>query len=190
MVKKLKSLARSDENPVAAAIRGSMHQIWLAGLGAFAKAREEGGDVIARLVQEGVDLQKQARHRSGERGFGVADAVRLSQDVGGQAAGSWGKFEKVFEDRVSRSLHSLGVPTQEDILALRWQIDELDRAIKALIAWTGKETAMVKTVKPATPQKRMATTARKLAVKGVAKRPAMKGVARVASQRRAGSAAS
>jgi poly(hydroxyalkanoate) granule-associated protein len=188
MVRKLKSLAKSEENPMVEALRESLHQIWLAGLGAFAKAREEGGDAIARLVQEGVDLQKQVRRGSGERGFGVADVVtRLSEDVGKQAAGSWEKFEKIFEDRVSRALRSLGVPTQDDIRALSWQIDELDRAITAL---TGKETALVKRAKPAVPKKRIATAAGKLATKRVAKRPAIKGAARVASQRRASSAAS
>ncbi|HEU4843331.1 MAG TPA: phasin family protein, partial [Burkholderiaceae bacterium] len=43
MVKKLKTLAKDDDKQLANAVRNSAQQIWQAGLGAFAKAQEEGG---------------------------------------------------------------------------------------------------------------------------------------------------
>ena len=53
MAKKLKSLARgSDETHLVQTIKDSAHQIWLAGLGAFAKAQQEGGKVFEALVKE------------------------------------------------------------------------------------------------------------------------------------------
>jgi hypothetical protein len=44
MVKKTKSAthATTDNGQLAAAVKDSAQQIWLAGLGAFAKAQEEG----------------------------------------------------------------------------------------------------------------------------------------------------
>ncbi len=51
MVKKLK--AQAEDKQLANAVRTSAQQIWQAGLGAFAKAQEEGGRVFAKLVKEG-----------------------------------------------------------------------------------------------------------------------------------------
>ena len=54
MVKKLNELAgEGGESNLTATIRDSAANIWLAGLGAFAKAQEEGGKLFEALVKEG-----------------------------------------------------------------------------------------------------------------------------------------
>ncbi|MEN9867996.1 MAG: hypothetical protein RL748_3586, partial [Pseudomonadota bacterium] len=53
MVKKLKATGKTDDKQLASAVRTSAQQIWQAGLGAFAKAQEEGGKVFTKLVKEG-----------------------------------------------------------------------------------------------------------------------------------------
>src|SRR5450830_532174 len=117
MVKKLKGLTEDKE--LASAVRSSAQQIWQAGLGAFAKAQEEGGKVFAKLVKEGTDLQKRTQKLAEDKVSGVTDTVtKIADNVSKQASGSWDKLEQVFEDRVSRSLSSLGVPTRKDIQAL------------------------------------------------------------------------
>ena len=56
MGKKLKELAGSvTENQLASTVKESAQQIWLAGLGAFAKAQEEGGKVVDALKSRGID---------------------------------------------------------------------------------------------------------------------------------------
>ena len=45
----------------------SAEQIWLAGLGAFSKAQQEGGKVFNVLVQDGLALQKQAQAMAQEQ---------------------------------------------------------------------------------------------------------------------------
>ena len=58
MGKKLKALAGNlADNQFAHTVKGSAQQIWLAGLGAFAKAQEEGGKVFDVLVKEGATVQ-------------------------------------------------------------------------------------------------------------------------------------
>src|SRR4249920_1802333 len=59
MVKKLKAMAekRSSESHLRAAVKDSAQEIWLAGLGAFAKAQEEGQKVFKALVREGTSIQ-------------------------------------------------------------------------------------------------------------------------------------
>ena len=65
MVKKLQKISAQKKGtsdaargPLAGAIKDSAQQIWLAGLGAFSKAQEEGGKVFDTLVKEGLTIQR------------------------------------------------------------------------------------------------------------------------------------
>ena len=171
MVKKLKALAKSDDTQLAEAVRTSAQQIWQAGLGAFAKAQEEGGKVFAKLVKEGTELQKRTQKlANGKVSDVTGTVVKMADNVSKQAAGSWVKLEQVFEDRVSRSLKSLGVPTQEDIQTLTKRVEELSKAVAAL---SGKKPAATKTAaKEAT--KAEVKPAAKKAAKPAAKKAAVK----------------
>lgn len=176
MVTKLKSMDKSDDNALLDAVCNSAHQIWQAGLGAFSRAREEGGDVFDKLVQEGMDLQKRTQHLASDKGFTFPDTVtKLAENVSRQATGSWEKLEKVFEDRVSRSLHSLGVPTQDDIKALSRKIDELNKSITAAMA--EKKTA-ASAARKAAPAKKAVKAKAKATPKSATKGSAMKGAGR------------
>jgi poly(hydroxyalkanoate) granule-associated protein len=127
MVKKLKELAEDTE--LASAVRLSAQQIWQAGLGAFAKAQEEGGRVFSKLVKEGTEFQKRAEDKVADVSGSVS---KLADGVGKQASGSWDKLEQVFEERVARALATIGVPMQHDIAALHAKIDALSAQVAAL----------------------------------------------------------
>lgn len=175
MVKKLKILAKTDDRQLAEAVRTSAQQIWQAGLGAFAKAQEEGGKVFARLVKEGTDLQKRTQKLAEDKVSGAIHTVtKITDNASKQASGSWDKLEQVFEDRVSRSLASLGVPTQNDLQTLTMRVEELSKSISAL---SGKKLAASKkaATKPAPkakPEARKppARAAKKSAIKTAAKK--------------------
>lgn len=123
MGKKLKELAGGlTENQLASTIKESAQQIWLAGLGAFAKAQEEGGKVFDALVREGESIQSKTRKVTDEK---------ITQ-VAGKAVGTWDRLEQVFEDRVARALGSLGVPSKQDIDKLSKRVVELSAAVQAL----------------------------------------------------------
>ena len=122
MAKKLKALAHNETEGLTATIRESANQIWLAGLGAFAKAQAEGGKVFEALVAEGQRMQEQTRTAADER---IAE-------VRSRAVGTWDKLEQVFEDRVARALHSLNVPTRNDIDSLSKRVAELTEVAKKL----------------------------------------------------------
>jgi len=167
MVKKLKELAEDTE--LASAVRSSAQQIWQAGLGAFAKAQEEGGRVFSKLVKEGTEFQKRAEDKVADVSGSVS---KLADGVGKQASGSWDKLEQVFEERVARALATIGVPMQHDIAALHAKIDALSAQVAAL---PGKAAPAAKpkavTNKPAA--KAAPKTAPKAAPKAaVAKAPA------------------
>ncbi len=152
MASKLKTI--TDNNQLASTIKESTQQIWLAGLGAFAKAQEEGGKMFDALVKEGEAMQKKTRD--------VADA-RIAA-VAGRAADTWDRLEQVFEDRVARALGSLGVPSKKEVDVLSKRIAELTAAVQDLAQSKGKAAprALTTTAKPA-PAKPAAAPAKKAA---------------------------
>ena len=116
MPKKLTDLVEErPETQIAARVRESASQIWLAGLGAFATAQREGLKVFENLVAEGEKLQEKAKLETDER----------IEDMRGKATGAWDKLEHVFEERVARALHALSVPTRKDIDQLSKRVSEL-----------------------------------------------------------------
>ncbi len=118
---------------LAQALKDSAQQIWLAGVGAFAKAQEEGGRVFDSLVKEGTTLQRKtqsaAEERLSETGARMAG---LATDLSAKAAGQWDKLENLFEARVAKALKKLDIPSAEDLDALGARIDELSRKIDKL----------------------------------------------------------
>lgn len=125
MNKTLKTLAGEDADAgLATTIRDSAHVIWLAGLGAFAKAQQEGSKLFDGLVKEGEIVQERARKAADER----------IGDISTAASGTWEKLEQVFEDRVARALRGLGVPTDKDVHALSDRVAELTSVVEKLSA--------------------------------------------------------
>ena len=139
MAKKLKALAGAvADNQFAATVKESAHQIWLAGLGAFAKAQDEGNKVFDALVKEGESIQARTRKVADEK---IAE-------VAGKAAGTWDRLETVFEERVARALGTLGVPTKKDIDRLSKRVAEMTAAVAELSE--GKPAPAAKAVPSAT----------------------------------------
>ncbi|WLI90722.1 phasin family protein [Massilia sp. R2A-15] len=132
MVKKLKEMAAAEQHAMVDAVVGSAQQIWQAGLGAFARAQHEGGELFDSLVREGLDLHQLTQKMAGDKVQGVAErANRLAESVGRQASGSWDKIEKLFQDRVARSMSALGVPSHDELDALRRELAELKAQVAA-----------------------------------------------------------
>jgi poly(hydroxyalkanoate) granule-associated protein len=124
-----------DREDLAGTIRDSAQQIWLAGLGAFAKAQQEGGKVFDALVKEGASMQRKTQAAAEER-FSEATTrmADMANDLSSRASGQWGKFEGLFDESAARALKKLGVPSSKDLDALSKRIDELARNVARLSA--------------------------------------------------------
>lgn len=165
MVKKLKpeTTDSKQDNHLANAIRESASQIWLAGLGAFGKAQNEGNKVFETLVKEGNNLQAMSRNFTEKQIGSVTGKVsKAAGDVAKQASQSWDKLEGVFESRVARALSRLGVPTNKDIQALITRVEELNSSVQKL---GGKPVAKAAAAKRATRAAKTAATSTKPAAK-------------------------
>ena len=165
MVKKLKQMAEKKaasaagvfDSALAGAVKESAQQIWLAGMGAFAKAQAEGGKVFEALVKEGTSLQRKTQAVAEEKiGEVTSKMSNMAGDVQAKAGQHWDKLESIFEERTAKALSKLGVPSAKDVDALVKRIDEL--------------SAQVARLSKGAPAKKAATSAK---VNGVAK-PAAK----------------
>ena len=141
MVKKLKQMAdkqassgnRLFDSALAGTVKDSAQQIWLAGLGAFSKAQEEGGKVFDALVKEGVSLQRKTQAVAEEKiGEVTSRMSNMAGDVTAKAGQQWDKLESIFEERVSKAMGKLGVPSSKDVDALIKRIDELSAQVAKL----------------------------------------------------------
>jgi len=123
------------DTQLANSIKDKSQQIWLAGLGAFSKAQEEGNKVFENLVKEGEDLQARTRKLADETVQEVAERVNtIAGTVSNRANAQWDKLESVFEERVARALARLGVPTNKDMQQLSKRIEQLSKAVNELTA--------------------------------------------------------
>jgi len=142
MLKKAKAELGSQHTEqakgLAQAVRDSSHQIWLAGLGAFAKAQQGGAKVFEGLVKQGEGLEAKTRNvaaQTAKAARGAAEAK--AKEMQAMAGGTWDKLEQVFEKRVARALESLGVYSASDVKRLTERVDELSEAVNALLKAQG-----------------------------------------------------
>lgn len=115
-------------------LRKYTHQIWLAGLGAFAKAEEEGSKLFDNLVDAGRDVESKAREKTETRVEEVKSRVK------GRTGETLEKMEKAFDERLSGALSRLGIPNKREVEALNSRIEELTRTIERLSEGDGRKS--------------------------------------------------
>jgi len=159
MVKKLKAMADKKasnpagllDNALAQTIKDSAQQIWLAGMGAFAKAQAEGRQVFDALVKEGVALQKKTQSAAEEKFGDVSSKMTsMAEDVTAKAGKQWDKLESIFEERTAKAMKKLGVPSSKDVEALMARIDALSAQVAGSAKSAAKKTASRASAKTAT----------------------------------------
>ena len=140
MVKKLQKMAEKQsaspagllDGHLAQTVKDSAQQIWLAGLGAFAKAQGEGGKVFDTLMREGASLQRKTQSAAGDKLGDVAGKMSaMAGEVGSKANAHWDKLESIFEERTARALSKLGVPSAKALSALVDRVAALEAQLAA-----------------------------------------------------------
>ena len=132
---KSKPAARTEDSGKVAgkSIMESAQQIWLAGLGAFAKAQGEGGKLFETLLKEGSNLEQKTRKIATGTVGEVRGAVETGvSQVRERTQETWDKLEQVFETRVSRALSKLGVPGRKELDDLIRRVEELNREVRRI----------------------------------------------------------
>jgi poly(hydroxyalkanoate) granule-associated protein len=174
MVKKFSKAAAADsskaDSNLLATVKESSSHIWLAGLGAFSKAQEEGSKVFEALVKEGTGLQKKFRKFADNQVSDVTNEVSGKiTEATSKAAGAWDRLETVFEDRVGRAVGRLGVPPKADITT---RVEELTKMVQKLSA--GKAPVAAKAAAVTKPAVAKLAAAKPAPAKPAARKPAAK----------------
>ena len=187
MVKKLQKLSadkKKSNAQLSSTVKESAQQIWLAGLGAFSKAQEEGGKVFEALVKEGLTIQRKTQAVAEEKITEATSRVTtMASDIGSKAQGQWDKLENIFEDRVAKALAKLGVPSARDLEALSARVDALAKGSKAVPAKAATKPAAKAPAKKAAAKKAAPAKAAKAATKPAGKAPAKKAAAQKTAPR-------
>jgi poly(hydroxyalkanoate) granule-associated protein len=163
MVKKLKAMADKKsaagaglfDSALASSVRESAQQIWLAGMGAFAKAQAEGRQRFETLVQEGLNLQKKTHAVAEERINEVASKMTsMADDAAARAGKQWDKLESIFEERTARAMKKLNVPSAKDVEELKARIEELSAQVARSARSAARKTTAKRTPARKTAAKR------------------------------------
>jgi poly(hydroxyalkanoate) granule-associated protein len=150
MVKKLEAIAAKKnasgaglfDSALAGSVKESAQQIWLAGMGAFAKAQAEGKQVFDALVKEGVALQKKTQSAAEEKLSDVSSKMTsMADDVTAKAGKQWDKLESIFEERTAKAMKKLGVPSAKDVQALMERVDALSAQVTSRARTAAKKSA-------------------------------------------------
>lgn len=120
---------------MAEKVKESANQIWLAGLGAYSKAEQEGSKLFETLVQDGEKLEARTRALMDKP---LSVAKETVETVRSRATGSWEKVEKAFDQRVSRALNRLNIPTHSELEELRQEVEELKAELRRVTELVGK----------------------------------------------------
>lgn len=143
--------AKPAGSHLGSSVKDSAQHIWLAGLGAFAKAQEEGGKVFETLVKEGMSIQRKTQSAAEEKiTEATSKMAAMANGISSKATGQWDKLENIFEDRVAKALNTLGVPSARDMDALNARIEALSATVAKLSAKPAAKAATKAAAKPAT----------------------------------------
>jgi len=131
--------ARVRATTAQSAAGGAVQQIWLAGMGAIARAQKEGPGAFQDAVAEGFKLLSRSRASAEKRireAFASAQSTMQTrvEGVRDHAGETWDNLEALFQGRVRRALRQIGVPSSEEVRLLTRRVAGLNEAVKKLAA--------------------------------------------------------
>lgn len=137
----------------------NVQQIWLAGMGAIARAQKEGPTAFQDAVREGFELLNRSRSTTEKM---IRDVFESAQEsVQGhlgtareQATETWDNIEALFQSRVQKALQQIGVPSADEVRLLTRRVAELNDTVKALAARPARARAKKSAARPRKPARK------------------------------------
>ena len=119
-----------DPSQLSDKMKESAQQIWLAGLGAFAKNQEEGKKVFEKLVDDGLSLQKKTQKALHEKVNMASEKItEMASTLKPDPTVHWAPLEDLFHNRVAKANEKLGVPDAQAFEALSLRVQALEKAL-------------------------------------------------------------
>lgn len=102
-------------------------KIWLAGLGAIARAEREGEKWLEELMVDGQAYELDKKEELDNVLLAMTDTAQSEKKHLKQRISN---IEKAFENRVSKTLMKLGMVSNKELDALSKRLSELEKAIE------------------------------------------------------------
>ena len=114
-------------------IRASAEKALSAGMQAATGVRESAAGAFDALVKQGAALEARSRHAALAKAEKAREAACARAEMAKtKTVEAVSHLEKVFEQRVSRAISKLGVPTAADVRALSRQVAQLQASVEKL----------------------------------------------------------
>jgi poly(hydroxyalkanoate) granule-associated protein len=125
----LKKKIADEETKAFSEVRLYARKIWLAGLGAYVKAGQEGAEYVKELIKTGEQTEKKAKKLIDEKveaaNAEIDEATGEVIKVKGRVETQLDKIESAFDRRVASALNRIGIPSKHDVETLSAKLDEL-----------------------------------------------------------------
>jgi poly(hydroxyalkanoate) granule-associated protein len=122
-------MTKTKKSAKQADFKESAQTLLLAGLGALSVAEEEGKKFFKNLVKKGEAVQDKNKERIATLKDEVENRVETAK---GKAEDAWDKISDRLDERLTSTLHRLGVPTKDEIHTLTRRVEELTKAVDRL----------------------------------------------------------
>jgi poly(hydroxyalkanoate) granule-associated protein len=113
----------------------------------MAKAQEQGTKAIEALVNDGLAFQRKSQAQAQQRLHEATEHLsHMATGLGQQTTGRVDRLEHLFEDRVAKALHRLGIPSLQDMAALNERLTRLEAWVQSQSPKTPTGTKSAKSV--------------------------------------------
>lgn len=125
----LKKRTKSEEDKTFSDVRLYARKVWLAGLGAYSWAGQEGAEYFKELVKVGEQAEEKAKKIIDEKVEAANSEIDSAKNeltsVKGRVEVQLDKIESAFDRRVASALNRIGIPSKHDVETLSAKLDEL-----------------------------------------------------------------
>ena len=148
-VKSTARKARARAGKAQANVIENAQHVWLAGMGAVAKAQKDGPAAFQEAVAEGLQILTRSRTTAEKMIRDVFESAQGSMQTRfgsarEQATETWDNLEALFQSRVQKALQQIVVPNASEIRLLTKRVAELNDNVKALSAKSARSARAAK----------------------------------------------
>ena len=125
----LKKKVDAEQATALSEVKLYARKIWLAGLGAYSKAGQEGAEYVKDLIKTGEEVEKKGKKivdKQLDAANSEIDTIKEDvKGVKGKFEVQLHKVEKAFDHRVARALNRFGIASKHDVETLSVKLDGL-----------------------------------------------------------------
>ncbi|MGV8860944.1 MAG: phasin family protein [Pseudomonas sp.] len=125
----LKKKVDAEQATALSEVKLYARKIWLAGLGAYSKAGQEGAEYVKDLIKTGEEVEKKGKKivdKQLDAANSEIDTIKEDvKGVKGKFEVQLHKVEKAFDHRVARALNRFGIASKHDVETLSAKLDGL-----------------------------------------------------------------